>query len=798
MSESISNYRILKKLGAGGMGEVYLAEDKRLGRSVALKVLPAGVAHERERMRRFIHEARAAAALHHPHIVHIYDVGEANGTHFIAMEYVEGQTLDAHIKGRPLSKDEIIKIGVEAADALAAAHKKNIIHRDIKPSNIIVTPHAGAKVLDFGLAKITIANTEAAGSDVSTALKTSPGVVVGTLAYMSPEQAFGRDVDHRTDIFSLGAVLYEMATGRRAFKGQTANETIDQIAHSQPEAISRFNYAIPQELERIIRKCLEKDKERRYQTAQDLVIDLKNLQRDSMAQSTAQDVTESTRVKWNVSVPRILLVALAFLALLTAIAIGIYWFKGPSSRTKIDSIAVLPFANVGADADTEYLSDGMTETLINKLSQLSGMKVIARNSAFRYKGRDVEAPTVGRELGVEAVLTGRIARRGDDLSISLELVDARDNTHLWGEQYNRRFGDILGMQGEIVRDVSERLRLRMTSEEEQRLARRPTEIDEAYQLYLRGRYFWNKRTEEGMRRGVDYFRQAIELDASYSLAYAGLADSYNFLGAFGIAVLPPGDAMPKAKAAAMKALDIDGSLAEAHTSLAFVRLYYDWDWPAAERGFQRAIELNPNYAPAHQWYSHLLMTRKKTSESIAEAKRAVEIDPLSLPAHMNLGWQYHWARQYDPAVEQLRRALEIDPNFEQAHWGLGLAYEQKGMFEDAVAEFQKAVALSGGGAVYKAALAHAYAVMGKRVEALTIVKELEQLSSSTYIPPYWMATVYAGLGDKVQTFKWLEKAYEERSGGLIWLDVDPRLDTVRSDRRFVALMEGVRPATVTR
>ncbi|HKY28324.1 MAG TPA: protein kinase [Pyrinomonadaceae bacterium] len=790
MSESISNYRILKKLGAGGMGEVYLAEDKRLGRSVALKILPAAVSHERDRMRRFIHEARAAAALHHPHIVHIYDVGEANGTHFIAMEYVEGRTLDTHINGRPLSKDEIIRIGVEAADAVAAAHSKGITHRDIKPSNIIVTPHAGAKVLDFGLAKITIANTEAGASDVSTALKTSPGVILGTLAYMSPEQAFGREVDHRTDIFSLGAVLYEMATGRRPFMGQTANETIDQIAHSQPEAISRFNYAIPQELERIIRKCLEKDKERRYQTAQDLVIDLKNLQRDSMAESTAQDVKESTRVKWNVSVPRILLVAVA-LAVLVAIAIGVYWFKGPSSRTKIDSIAVLPFANVGADADTEYLSDGVTEALINKLSQLSGMKVIARNSVFRYKGRHVEAPTVGRELGVEAVLTGRIARRGEDLLISLELVDARDNTHLWGEQYTRRFGDILGMQGEIVRDVSERLRLRMTSEEEQRLARRPTEIDEAYQLYLRGRYFWNKRTEEGMRRGVDYFRQAIELDASYSLAYAGLADSYNFLGAFGIAVLPPGDAMPKAKAAAMKALDIDDSLAEAHTSLAFVRLYYDWDWAAADRGFQRAIELNPNYAPAHQWYSHLLMTRKKTSESIAKAKRATEIDPLSLPAHMNLGWQYHWARQYDLAVDQLRRALEIDSRFEQAHWGLGLAYEQKGMFEEAVAEFQKAMGLSGGGAVYKAALAHAYAVMGKRVEALTILKELEELSSSAYVPPYWMATVYAGLRDREQTFKWLEKAYEERSGGLIWLDVDPRLDGVRSDRRFTALMQRV-------
>jgi eukaryotic-like serine/threonine-protein kinase len=786
IEQSISHYRIIKKLGEGGMGEVYLAQDTQLDRTVALKVLPASVAHNRERMRRFLQEARAAAALHHPHLAHIYEIGEAGGTSFIVMEHVEGQTLDARINGRPLGVDEIVKIGMETADALAEAHAKGITHRDIKPSNIMVTPRGGVKILDFGLAKITAPNTEDAASNHPTVIKTTPGAVLGTVAYMSPEQALGREVDHRTDVFSLGVVLYEMATGRRPFTGTTPTETIDRIAHAQPEAMARFNYNITAELERIIRKCLEKDRERRYQSAHELVVDLKNLRRDS---NLAASKVERVASRQQSAQRRFLVVGLA-LVLLAAIGVGVFLLAG-RSKTAIDSVAVLPLVNVGGDPETEYLSDGITESLINRLSQLPNLKVIARSSAFRYKGRDVDARTAGRELGVSTVLTGRVIKRGDNLSISVELVDIRDNSQLWGDQYNRQFFDILTVQREISQEVSERLRMRLTSEERQQLAKSYTDNTEAYQLYLKGRYFWNKRTDEGMRKGIEYFRQAIDVDPGYSLAYTGLADSYNFLGAFGIAVLPPGDAMPKAKSAAMKALEIDDSLAEAHTSLAFVRLYYDWDWPGAEREFQRAIELNPNYAPAHQWYSHLLMATGRTGESISAAKRATEIDPLSLPANMNVGWQYHWARQYDLAVEHSRKPLEMDPNFEQGHWGLGLAYEQKGMFEEAAAEFQKAMALSGDNPVYVAALGHAYAVGGKRADALRVLDELVEQWKLRYISPYWVATLYVGLGEQEQALRWLEKAYAERSGGLIWLGVDPRMDSLRSELRFAALMHRV-------
>jgi TolB-like protein len=481
--------------------------------------------------------------------------------------------------------------------------------------------------------------------------------------------------------------------------------------------------------------------------------------------------------------------ALLALVLLSVVGVGV--FRLVTRNKVIDSVAVLPFTNAGADPNMEYLSDGITENLINRLSQLPELRVVPRSTVFRYKGQDVDPQAMGRALGVRAVIMGRVVQRGDTLSIQTELIDVVNESQLWGEQYNRRLTDLLTIQEEIARGVVEKLRLRLSDAEQRQLTRRYTESTEAYQLYLRGRYFWNKRTGEGMRKGVEYFRQAIDLDPGYSLAYAGLADSYNFMGAFGIALLPPGEAMPKAKAAAMKALEIDDSLAEAHTSLAFIRLYYDWDWPGAERGFQRAIELNPNYAPAHQWYSHLLMARSRTSESISEAKRAVELDPLSLPANLNLGWQYHWGRQYDLAVEHLGKLLEMDPNFEQGHWGLGLAYELKGMSGEAAAEFQKAIALSGGNPVYVAALGHAYAIGGKKADATRVRDELEEQLKLRYVPPFWIAILYVGLGEHEQALKWLEKAYAERSGGLIWLGVEPRMDSLRSDPRFAALMQRV-------
>jgi len=767
------------------MGEVYLAEDTKLNRKVALKFLPVDVSPSRER--RFLQEARAAAKLHHGNIAHIYEIGEAGGKTFIAMEYVDGEGLETKIKGRALETDEIIRVGIDVAAALDAAHSAGITHRDIKPANIMLSSRGHVKVLDFGLAKLTSPRSEETGSDASTQIKTSPGVLLGTFAYMSPEQALGHDVDHRSDIFSLGLTLYEMATAKRPFSGATPTQTLDQILHAQPEAVTNFNESIPLELERIISKCLEKDRHCRYQSARELLTDLRNLQRDRTRTSLVNtDRARPQRPVWVRRPAVYILLAMAVLAVVWIVA-----FRSKTESTAINSIAVLPFTDPSTDSSLEYISDGITENLINRLSQLPELRVVPRSTVFRYRGQNVDAQKAARDLGVRAVIVGRVVQRGDTLNIQAELIDVANEAQLWGEQYNRRLTDLITIQEEIATSIAEKLRQRLSETDRQRLTRRYTQSNEAYELYLRGRYFWNKRSENGMRKAIECYRQASDIDPNYALAYVGLADAYNFLGAFGIAVLPPSDAMPKAKSAAMKALEIDGSLAEAHTSLAFVNLYYDWNWAEAEKAFRRAIELNPNYAPAHQWYSHLLMAAGRTNESISEAKRAMEIDPLSQPANMNLGWQYHWARQSDSAIEQLQKTLEMDQNFEQGHWGLGLAYELGGKFEEAVAEFQRAVTLSGDHAVYVAALGHAYAAGNRKLDAARIRDELENRSKGSYVPPYWIATLHAGLGDKDEAFRWLDKAHAERSGGLVWLRVDPRMDSLRSDLRFARLVKRV-------
>jgi len=660
------------------MGEVYLAEDTRLGRRVALKILPADAARDSVRMRRFLQEARAAAALQHPHVAHVYEIGEHDDTNFIVMEYVEGRTIDAHIKQRPLKTDEIIEIGLATADAIAEAHSKGITHRDIKPANIMLTPRGTVKVLDFGLAKISTAHIERAASNISTAIKTDSGQVMGTVAYMSPEQALGREVDHRTDLFSLGTVLYEMATGKRPFTGRTGTETIDQIVHTQPPAIPRFNDDIPQELERIICKCLEKDRERRYQTARELVVDLKNLRRDSLANLPDRARSDEARTRWPAR-------RLAVIALVTIlVAFGIYWWKGHSDRAKIDSVAVLPFANPGATADTEYLSDGLTETLINKLSQLSGMKVIARNSVFRYKGREVDAQAVARDLDVQAVLTGRIIQRGDYLSISVELINARDNTHIWGGKYNRKLADLLAVQEEISREISENLRAKLSGEEKQRLTKRYTDNAEAYQLYLQGRYYLNNfEGLDAANKALNYFQRAIAIDPNYALAYAGVAEAYILLGEPFNVGLPPEETLREAKAAATKALAIDDTLGEAHVSLAHVKELYDWDWIGAEREYQRAIELRSkdatarSYIPDHAYIS-FLQALGRHDKALAEVKRAAELDPLNDLIKANVGFVFYTARQYDQAIEQFQRVGQ--------HLGLGWAYQEKKMYAKAIAE----------------------------------------------------------------------------------------------------------------
>jgi eukaryotic-like serine/threonine-protein kinase len=749
VGKTIGAYRILSLLGAGGMGQVYLAEDTRLSRKLALKVLAAEVASDQQRMRRFVQEARAASALSHANIAHTYELGEIEGRPFIAMEYVEGQTLSAKINRHPMSLTEIIQISLQVADALDEAHGKGITHRDIKAGNIMITPRGQVKVLDFGLAKID-KSREVVG-DASTLLSTASGLLMGTISYMSPEQALGRDVDHRTDIFSLGVVMYEMATGCLPFSGGSAGETIERIVHAHPEAIARLNYSISAELERIVRKCMEKERERRYQSARDLVVDLRNWDRDT--KKSERPAPQSRK----------------------------------HSRKSIDSLAVLPIENSSADPEMDYLSEGITGSIINSLAQLPKLHVMSQGTTFRYKGREFDPQQIGRDLAVRAVLMGRILQRGGRVFISAELVDTSDGCHLWGAQYTCPFSDIFAVQEEIAGEVIANLRLKLTGEDKRKLVKRHTADIHAYQLYLKGRYFWNKTTQEGARRGIEYFQQAIDRDPGYALAYAGLADCYSLLSTLG--TLPPKELLTKAKAAALKALKLDETIAEAHTALGFVKLIYEWDWGGVETEFKKAIELNSNDDWVHQAYGLYLAATGRFDESVAEMKRAHEMDPLT-PASNMIGMPFYYARQFDEAIGQFRKALEMDPNFPNTRFRLGLAYAQKKMYEGAISEFQRALQFSRDSDA-EAALGHVYAILGNKDEAKAVLAELKKKAEAEYVPSYDVAIIHIALGETHEAFEWLERAFEERCYWLIYLKVDPILDTLRSDPRLTDLIRRV-------
>ena len=827
----LGRYEIRAKIGTGGMGEVYLAQDAKLDRKVALKILPTDVATHHDRMHRFEQEAKAASALNHPNIITIFEIEQVDSVNFIATEFIDGQTLRERMRSGPMKLGEVLEVAIQSASALSAAHDAGIVHRDIKPENLMLRRDGIVKVLDFGLAKLTdrpVATSVDTEALTRAQIKTEPGVVMGTAIYMSPEQARGLEVDARTDIFSLGILIYEMVAGRLPFEGSNQNEIVASIIGDKAvPPLARYTQEVPAELERIVAKAARKNRDERYQTIKDLLLDLRALKQElefsaklersaapqarvspattSGAPSSATDQLAASTVEASKAYPtssaeyvitgikQHKLVALVALVVIAGGIAGLAaYLHAHNTEVAIESIAVLPFTNQNHDPDSDYLSDGLTESIINSLTQLPNLKVIARSSVFRYKGKETDPMAAGKELGVRSVLTGRILQRGDSLTISTELLDVRDNKQLWGEQYHEKTSDLLSIQREIAKEITGNLRLKLSGPEQSRLAKHYTENAEAYQLYLKGRFYWNKRTEEGVRKGIEYFQQAIEKDPTYALAYTGIADCYSLETLhIDVGSLSPSEAAPKAKAAAMKALELDDTLAEAHTSLAFIKLNFDWDWTGAEREFKRAIELNPNYSNAHHWYSHYLMAMGRIEESLAESKRALELDPLSLITNVHLGWHYLNAHQYDLAIEQLSKALEMDPNFGVGHWYLGLADAQKERYSEAENELRKAKELLKDSLVVEADTGYVYAVSGKKDQALKVIDELKELSKRRYVSSYHVAMIYLALKEKDQAFEWLENAFRERSDLLVYLKVEPRLDSLRSDQRFADLVRRV-------
>ncbi len=739
IGQTISHYKILSKLGEGGMGVVYKAEDLKLNRFVALKFLPSQVSDDQTR-KRFVHEAQAASSLEHPNICSIHEIDETpDGRMFIVMPCYEGESLLTKIERGPLKLDDALEIAIQVASGLSKAYEKGIVHRDIKPGNIFMTSDGVAKIVDFGLAKLS-------GRSKLTRTGTSPG----TVSYMSPEQLKGGDVDHRTDIWALGIVLYEMITGDLPFRGDYEQAMSYSIVNVAPKPIRSLHPDVPLEIERLIEKTLAKDPNERYQTSTELIGALRSLKKRSEFS-----------------------------------LVGV----GASAEKALPSIAVLPFKDMSPQRDQEYFCEGIAEELINGLTQIEGLSVAARTSAFQFKGRDLDVRRIGRELGVESVLEGSVRKAANRLRITAQLVTVSDGYHLWSEKYDRDLEDIFAIQDEISLAIVEKLRGKLLKEERSKLVRRYTDNEEAYNLYLKGRYYWNRRHEGGIQKAIELFQQTVEKDPLCAPAYVGMADCYNVSGILGH--MDPRIAYARSKDAVAKALDIDDDLAEAHASLGWIKTFYDWDWTGAESEFLRAVELNPNYGTAHYFYSLYLCVMGRFDEGVAESSRALELDPIDLAINSIVGCTLYWGRRYDAAIEQMQKTLDMDPNFYLANLYVGMLLDKKEMWREAVEALTRALAVSPGSPLAMGFIGYALAASGKRKEALEVLDRLEKLSRERFVGSFTKALIHFGLKADDRMFECLESAFAEKESWLAMLNTLPLWDGARSDPRFIALVRRI-------